>query len=111
MSPDQDPELPEFEQIEPEAEADDDEFDDELDGEEEEEDIDDDDEAPDVRNAVNEHDNTPSADVPTHLPEEPLGNRGRDHEAWSPAGGEQGISARVMDEDPEAENETDPSKD
>lgn len=48
--------------------------------------------------------------VPTE-PEEPLADGSRASEAWSPAQGEQGIANRVTDEDPEAEAETDPSKD
>ena len=60
---------------------------------------------------MNRKDTNPSANVPTQLPEEPLGDRGRDHKTWTPAEGEQGISNRVMDEDEEAENESDPSKD
>ena len=42
---------------------------------------------------------------------EPLGDGRHDDKTWSPAQGEQGISNRVGDEDPEAEEETDPSKD
>lgn len=42
---------------------------------------------------------------------EPLGDRGHGDKTWSPAQGEQGISNREGDEDPEAEEETDPSKD
>ena len=53
----------------------------------------------------------PSGNVPTQLPQEPLGDRGRGDKTWTPAQDEQGISNRVMDEDPEAEAETDPSKD
>jgi hypothetical protein len=37
-----------------------------------------------------------------------LGERGK---TWSPEQGEQGISNRVGDEDPEAEDASDPSKD
>ena len=52
----------------------------------------------------------PSAAAPD-LPEEPLSGRGRDHNAWTPAEGDQGLENRVIEEDPEAEAETDPSKD
>lgn len=46
-------------------------------------------------------------DVPT--PEAPLGDRGHGDKTWTPPEGEQGISNRVEDEDPDAD--TDPSKD
>jgi hypothetical protein len=60
---------------------------------------------------MNQKEKNRSANVPTPLPEELLGDRGRGDKTWSPAQGDQGISNRVMDEDPEAEAETDPSKD
>jgi hypothetical protein len=60
---------------------------------------------------MNRPDTNPSANVPAQSPEEPLGDRGGGDKTWSPAQGEQGISNRVTDEDPEAEDETDPSKD
>ena len=56
-------------------------------------------------------DKEPSGNVPTGLPEEPLSGHGRDHQSWSPTEDAQGISTRVMDEDPDAEKATDPSKD
>jgi hypothetical protein len=60
---------------------------------------------------LNEKERNPSANVPTQLPEEPLGDRGRGDKPWTPAAGDEGISNRVMDEDQEAEEATDPSKD
>jgi hypothetical protein len=42
---------------------------------------------------------------------EPLGDLGKRGETSSPEQDEQGISNRVRDEDPEAEEATDPSKD
>ena len=60
---------------------------------------------------MNRTDTNPSANVPARSPDEPLGDRGQGDKTWSPAQGEQGISNRVMDEDPDAEDETDPSKD
>ena len=42
---------------------------------------------------------------------EPLGDRGERGKTWSPEQGEQGISNRAGDEDPDAEDVTDPSKD
>ena len=42
---------------------------------------------------------------------EPLGDRGERGKTWSPEQGEQGISNRVTDEDPDAEDVSDPSKD
>ena len=55
--------------------------------------------------------NRKEKNVPAPLREEPLGDRGQGDKTWSPAQGEQNISNRVMDKDPEAEAETDPSKD
>ena len=60
---------------------------------------------------MNDKKRNPSGNVPTQLPQEPLGDRGQRDKTWTPAEGEQGISNRVMDEDPEAETNTDPSKD
>jgi hypothetical protein len=52
---------------------------------------------------------TPSANVPRQDAEEPLGDRGKGEKTWSPEQGEQGISNRVGDEepDPEIDEETD----
>ena len=41
----------------------------------------------------------------------PLGDLGERGKTWSPEQGEQGISNRVGDEDPEAEDASDPSTD
>ena len=55
---------------------------------------------------------SPTANGPGQQgPEEPLGDRGKGDKTWSPEQGEQGISNRVGDEDPEAEGDADPSKD
>ena len=45
---------------------------------------------------------TPSANVPRQNAEEPLGDRGKGDKTWSPEQGEQGISNREGDEDPDA---------
>jgi len=42
---------------------------------------------------------------------EPLGDRGHIGTNWSPEQGRHGIADRKMDDDPQAENATDPSKD
>jgi len=42
---------------------------------------------------------------------EPLGDRGQGDKTWTRPGGAQGVSNRQTDEDPEAEDVTDPSKD
>lgn len=42
---------------------------------------------------------SPTANDPTQGPEEPLGDRGRGDETWSPEQDEQGISNRVGDEE------------
>jgi hypothetical protein len=44
----------------------------------------------------------PSANVPKQQPDAPRGDRGED-KTWEPTKGEQGISNREDDEDPEAE--------
>jgi hypothetical protein len=56
---------------------------------------------------MNRKEKNPSANVPTTLPEAPPGDGGEGEKTWSPTQGDH----RVMDEDPEAEAETDPSKD
>ena len=43
----------------------------------------------------------PGANVPEQNPNEPLGDRGRGDKTWSPEQGEQGISNREGDEDPD----------
>jgi hypothetical protein len=53
----------------------------------------------------------PTRATPQRDEREPLGDRGDGDKAWSPEQGEQGISNRVGDEDPDAEKATDPSKD
>ena len=53
----------------------------------------------------------PNRTAPQRDESEPLGDLGERGKTWSPEQGEQGISNRVADEDPEAENPTDPSKD
>ena len=45
---------------------------------------------------------TPSANVPRQDAEEPLGDRGKGDKTWSPEQGEQGISNREGDVDPDA---------
>ncbi len=47
-----------------------------------------------------------AADTPRQRPEEPLGDRGQGDKSWTPDPGEQGISNRADDEDPEAFEET-----
>jgi hypothetical protein len=46
----------------------------------------------------------PSANVPKQQPDAPLGDRGRE-KTWEPPTGEQGISNREGDEDPDQERE------
>ena len=55
--------------------------------------------------------NQPNRTPPQGDESEPLGDLGERGKTWSPEQGEQGISNRAGDEDPEAENATDPSKD
>jgi hypothetical protein len=53
----------------------------------------------------------PNRGAPQGDESEPLGDLGERGETWSPEQGEQGISNRVGDKDPEAEDASDPSKD
>jgi hypothetical protein len=50
----------------------------------------------------------PSAHIPGQSPSSPLGDRGRGDKTWVPPAGEQGISNRVNDDDPEAAEAPDP---
>jgi hypothetical protein len=43
-----------------------------------------------------------AANTPRQRPDEPLGDRGQGDKTWTPDAGEQGISNRADDEDPDA---------
>ena len=48
---------------------------------------------------------SPTANGQGQGPEEPFGDRGKGDKTWSPEQGEQGISNRVGDEEPEEHDE------
>jgi hypothetical protein len=60
---------------------------------------------------MNQKATNPTANVPKQTPEEPLGDRGADDKTWTPPKGEQGISNRPNDQDPDGEEPTARSKD
>ena len=53
----------------------------------------------------------PNRKAPQSDESEPLGELGERGKTWSPEQGEQGISNRVADEDPEDQDVSDPGKD